>query len=277
MVGGRHEVSEATVNRFLSLTCSLPLLVLGVSACDIGFDGTNPDLNLGPSIMVGEDLSVGHPGAVLDTEEENAQDPVCAASAPLECGALVSASTAESTAQSEIDSYSCGEWDASGPEIVFSFTAPQSGAFTARLVETELNTDLDVYILGEEGAGCDPSNCISYGNQEATWEAEADSTYYVIVDGFLGDSYVGAWVNLGAGTVNSNLTNLYGSIKVQLFVLPVGLSVKFVSPLQVELPFFSEIFFSPKTEKNFKFSTEKTEKAKKYRYFGPFCYQNVVF
>ncbi|MDP6924579.1 MAG: putative sugar nucleotidyl transferase [Candidatus Scalindua sp.] len=34
--------------------------------------------------------------------------------------------------------------------------------------------------------------------------------------GFLGDSYIGAWVNLGAGTVNSNLTNLYGSIKVQL-------------------------------------------------------------
>ncbi|MCR4288957.1 MAG: putative sugar nucleotidyl transferase [Candidatus Scalindua sp.] len=36
-------------------------------------------------------------------------------------------------------------------------------------------------------------------------------------DGFLGDSYIGAWVNLGAGTVNSNLTNLYGTIKVQLF------------------------------------------------------------
>ncbi len=36
-------------------------------------------------------------------------------------------------------------------------------------------------------------------------------------DGFLGDSYIGAWVNLGAGTVNSNLTNLYGSIKVQMF------------------------------------------------------------
>ena len=36
-------------------------------------------------------------------------------------------------------------------------------------------------------------------------------------DGFLGDSYIGAWVNLGAGTVNSNLTNLYGPIKVQQF------------------------------------------------------------
>jgi len=36
-------------------------------------------------------------------------------------------------------------------------------------------------------------------------------------DGFLGDSYIGSWINLGAGTVNSNLTNIYGTIKVQLF------------------------------------------------------------
>ena len=36
-------------------------------------------------------------------------------------------------------------------------------------------------------------------------------------DGFLGDSYIGSWVNLGAGTVNSNLTNLYGTVKVQVF------------------------------------------------------------
>lgn len=35
-------------------------------------------------------------------------------------------------------------------------------------------------------------------------------------DGFLGDSYVGSWVNLGAGTVNSNLTNTYGTVKVQM-------------------------------------------------------------
>ena len=33
--------------------------------------------------------------------------------------------------------------------------------------------------------------------------------------GFLGDSWVGAWVNLGAGTVNSNLLNTYGEIVAQ--------------------------------------------------------------
>lgn len=31
-------------------------------------------------------------------------------------------------------------------------------------------------------------------------------------DGFLGDSYIGEWVNLGAGTTNSNLLNTYGPV-----------------------------------------------------------------
>jgi UDP-N-acetylglucosamine diphosphorylase / glucose-1-phosphate thymidylyltransferase / UDP-N-acetylgalactosamine diphosphorylase / glucosamine-1-phosphate N-acetyltransferase / galactosamine-1-phosphate N-acetyltransferase len=31
-------------------------------------------------------------------------------------------------------------------------------------------------------------------------------------DGFLGDSYIGEWVNLGAGTTNSNLLNTYGEV-----------------------------------------------------------------
>ena len=32
-------------------------------------------------------------------------------------------------------------------------------------------------------------------------------------DGYLGDSYVGEWVNIGAGTNNSNLLNTYGVVK----------------------------------------------------------------
>lgn len=35
-------------------------------------------------------------------------------------------------------------------------------------------------------------------------------------DGFLGDSYLGRWVNFGAGTVTSNLKNTYGEITVKM-------------------------------------------------------------
>jgi NDP-sugar pyrophosphorylase family protein len=35
-------------------------------------------------------------------------------------------------------------------------------------------------------------------------------------DGFLGHSYLGMWVNLGADTNNSDLKNNYGSVKVMI-------------------------------------------------------------
>ncbi len=35
-------------------------------------------------------------------------------------------------------------------------------------------------------------------------------------DGFIGHAYIGEWVNLGAGTNNSDLKNNYGEVKVQL-------------------------------------------------------------
>lgn len=41
-------------------------------------------------------------------------------------------------------------------------------------------------------------------------------------DGFLGHSYVGAWVNLGAGTHNSDLRNDYGTVSVPLNGVPTA-------------------------------------------------------
>ena len=35
-------------------------------------------------------------------------------------------------------------------------------------------------------------------------------------DGYIGSSYVGSWVNIGAGTNNSNLKNNYGAVKVTI-------------------------------------------------------------
>jgi UDP-N-acetylglucosamine diphosphorylase/glucosamine-1-phosphate N-acetyltransferase len=41
-------------------------------------------------------------------------------------------------------------------------------------------------------------------------------------DGYLGDSYVGEWVNLGAGTTNSNLLNTYGEVICRALETPAG-------------------------------------------------------
>jgi UDP-N-acetylglucosamine diphosphorylase/glucosamine-1-phosphate N-acetyltransferase len=40
-------------------------------------------------------------------------------------------------------------------------------------------------------------------------------------DGFLGHSYIGEWVNLGAGTHNSDLRNDYGEVSVPLLQTPI--------------------------------------------------------
>ena len=46
--------------------------------------------------------------------------------------------------------------------------------------------------------------------------------------GFLGHSYVGAWVNLGAGTNNSDLKNNYGSVKVHTASEEIDTGLQFV-------------------------------------------------
>jgi UDP-N-acetylglucosamine diphosphorylase/glucosamine-1-phosphate N-acetyltransferase len=46
--------------------------------------------------------------------------------------------------------------------------------------------------------------------------------------GFLGNAYVGSWVNLGAGTSNSDLKNTYGTVNVQIRGKKVNTGLQFV-------------------------------------------------
>jgi bifunctional N-acetylglucosamine-1-phosphate-uridyltransferase/glucosamine-1-phosphate-acetyltransferase GlmU-like protein len=46
--------------------------------------------------------------------------------------------------------------------------------------------------------------------------------------GFIGHSFIGEWVNLGAGTTNSNLKNNYGEIKVRLNNQEINTHEKFL-------------------------------------------------
>jgi UDP-N-acetylglucosamine diphosphorylase / glucose-1-phosphate thymidylyltransferase / UDP-N-acetylgalactosamine diphosphorylase / glucosamine-1-phosphate N-acetyltransferase / galactosamine-1-phosphate N-acetyltransferase len=46
--------------------------------------------------------------------------------------------------------------------------------------------------------------------------------------GFLGHSYVGSWVNLGAGTSNSDLKNTYGTVKMECRGQKVSTGMQFV-------------------------------------------------
>jgi UDP-N-acetylglucosamine diphosphorylase/glucosamine-1-phosphate N-acetyltransferase len=50
-------------------------------------------------------------------------------------------------------------------------------------------------------------------------------------DGFLGHSYLGQWINLGADTNNSDLKNNYGSVKVQLYGRTIDTHSQFVGAM----------------------------------------------
>ena len=50
-------------------------------------------------------------------------------------------------------------------------------------------------------------------------------------DGFLGHSYVGSWVNIGAGAVNSDLKNTYGSIRVPVNGVEVDSGQQFLGAI----------------------------------------------
>ncbi len=88
-----------------------------------------------------------------------------------------------------VNAYGCVAWDESGPEYSYLYIAPVTGAVTAELSGISPGIDLDLFVVEELGSGCDPiSNCLAYADASVTFTAEAGRHYYIIVDGFGGDS-----------------------------------------------------------------------------------------
>ncbi|MCS6966720.1 MAG: hypothetical protein NZ473_08150, partial [Candidatus Kapabacteria bacterium] len=50
-------------------------------------------------------------------------------------------------------------------------------------------------------------------------------------EGFVGHSYIGEWVNLGAGTTTSNLKNTYGTVRLRLPMGVVDTGLQFLGTL----------------------------------------------
>ena len=65
-------------------------------------------------------------------------------------------------------------------------------------------------VVGERVSGCSIGEmCIAHGElSETVMLGHANKSH----DGFVGHSYLGRWVNLGAGTITSNLKNTYGTV-----------------------------------------------------------------
>ena len=115
---------------------------------------------------------------------------VCVPSREIACGATVTAATTDAGATDNVDEYSCSTWTENGPEMAYTFTPRMTSDVTAILETLTAGEDLDVFILEDSEGICEPDDCLAYGRigDIATFHAEAGRTYYVVVDGYRGDS-----------------------------------------------------------------------------------------
>ncbi|MGB0591606.1 MAG: hypothetical protein ACPGU1_18175 [Myxococcota bacterium] len=87
-----------------------------------------------------------------------------------------------------VDSYpSCFDTGLyTGPEYVYSFTAEADGAITILKTEADDANDLDMFVLADEGLGCNPASCLEWGTESVTFLATNGTSYFIVIDGWEG-------------------------------------------------------------------------------------------
>jgi hypothetical protein len=123
----------------------------------------------------------------------------CNEVAQIVCGETVSGNTAtDSNAGALLDGYACNPGNYSGPEMVWSWVAPNSLDLT--LAEFSLvgpeptETNHDLFVMEATGNPCNSSMCpgwghgASWGSNSLSFPAVNGQVYYFIVDGFAGDA-----------------------------------------------------------------------------------------
>lgn len=103
----------------------------------------------------------------------------------LDCNDTDSWSTVDE--ENLLESYECLPWSTTGKEYIYSFTPVASGEVTVALSGLAADVDLDLIVLEELDGYCNPESCTAYGDTTATFTAVAGTSYFIIVDGFLGD------------------------------------------------------------------------------------------
>lgn len=110
---------------------------------------------------------------------------ICSNATPINCGQLY-ANQNNSGGSFAISSYPCApSTDETGPEKIYSITTTSTGNITATLSNTSYSTgDVDVHIL----SACDENSCLARGDFAANYNNAPPGTYYIVVDGFQGDT-----------------------------------------------------------------------------------------
>jgi len=109
----------------------------------------------------------------------------CSPAEPIGCGDVVSGNNGAAGSTTNIDMYGCGGWVETGPEYAYTFT-PQTTQ-TVTVTKTFSTAQVDIYVLEDWGTGCAAEDCVDYHDVAVNFTAIAGTTYYIVMDGYLGD------------------------------------------------------------------------------------------
>ncbi len=138
--------------------------------------------------------SVGSPGGPFSIEVKPAQpappNDTCGGALAISAGGSVSGDTTSATADYNPSSPTCSPDFATGPDVVYSFTAPSTKAYTIMVSPTNSTYDPVLYVetacpftdsstcaAGSDSAGAGTSETV-------TLNATAGTTYFIVVDGW---------------------------------------------------------------------------------------------
>ena len=120
--------------------------------------------------------------------------PTCSDDFTLDCSSNTDSWNNGNAGSTALNSdYGCNSLDYSAaPEYVYAFTAASDGEYAIDL--TGLTADVDLFLLDATGGECDPSLCLDdsisggAGDEQILFTATAGAAYYIVVDGFAGNT-----------------------------------------------------------------------------------------
>jgi len=114
----------------------------------------------------------------------------CAPAATVTCGSQVEGDTTDPNSgyTDAIDGYPVAVGNYSGPEVTYAFRAMQSGEVTWSLVDPDpTSVNFDLFVLDGSLGSCLPTQALSRGFNDVSFDAVAGVTYFLVLDGYDGD------------------------------------------------------------------------------------------
>jgi hypothetical protein len=187
-----NAVITVTMSEETSYDTDLTILEDKGTGCDpascltYGLDAASFETKKGNTYYLVVDGYHGGSGTYKIGVECNSK-PACTPAKELKCGDKLTGQSNEASGNTDtIAKYGCNPYDYSeAPEYTYSFKTDKKATVTVTLSNEEAETDLT--ILNDTGIGCFPENCVTYGLSAASFEAEAGTTYFFVVDGWNGE------------------------------------------------------------------------------------------